>query len=190
MNRKSVLPLLAFSLTAIVVTSAAVNVAAPTNRCVLPKGLFPKLPPGFKDPREELLCNQKKRSITPRSVTKKAPRLSPAPVWIRQLNHEFTTDSWAVAVGPQENIYIAGTTFSSSSIRLDAFFTKYSSQGKLLWTEEFAPIPVIPNTDYATGIAADSRGNAFITGTTYYDSEFSTVSTPYIVKYSPKKKLL
>jgi hypothetical protein len=146
--------------------------------------------PCFKNPRAELFCNQKKRSVAPRAVTKKAPRLSPTPVWIRQWGSEFFTVPGTVAVGPQDNIYIAGNIYSSTSIATDAFFAKYSPQGKLLWIEEFAPI-ASKNDDYASGIAVDSRGSVFITGPTVFESvidPFPRIS--YIVKYSSKKKLL
>jgi hypothetical protein len=163
MNRKAVLPLLALSLTAIVVTSAAVNVAAPTNRCILPKGLFPKLPPGFKDPREQLLCNQKKRSTPPQAVTKKAPRLSSAPIWIRQLGTEELESSYDVAVGPQGNIYITGNTLDQNYVAYEAFVAKYNPQGKLLWKKQLG---TSSDEESSEGIAIDSRGNAFITGWT------------------------
>jgi hypothetical protein len=70
MNRKAVLPLLVFSLSAITVTSAAVNVAAPTNRCILPKGLFPKLPPGFKNQGKRILTGSQNKPASERTLSR------------------------------------------------------------------------------------------------------------------------
>jgi hypothetical protein len=188
MNRKAVLPLLVFSLSAITVTSAAVNVAVPTNRCILPKGLFPKLPPGFKDPRAELFCNQQKRSVAPRGVTKKAPRLSPTPVWIRQLGTEddgISSSAGNIVIGPQDNIYITGSNwpevYDSGS---NALVAKYSPQGKLLWEKQ------VNNDfdDYINDIAVDSRGNIFIIGVSQSPGPSSFGF--FLFKYSSQGQLL
>jgi hypothetical protein len=80
----------------------------------------------------------------------------------------------AVAVDPQDNIYVAGDTASSNFPTLngfqprpaggmDAFVTKFSSAGARLWGTFLGGSA----DDQAKGIAVDAAGNAYITGGTF-----------------------
>lgn len=93
-----------------------------------------------------------------------------------------TTLAAAVAVGPHDNIYVAGesdgASFPTTSGALqvarpypgydkDAFVTAFTPDGKLVYSTFLAGT----GEDYAVGIAVDAAGNAYVTGnTTSYDT--------------------
>ncbi len=81
---------------------------------------------------------------------------------------------YALAVDPFGNAYVTGYASSGFPTTpgvyqtvnqgfVDAFVTKFSSSGTLLWSTLVGGA----NYDYASGIAADSFGNTYITGTAY-----------------------
>ena len=70
-----------------------------------------------------------------------------------------------VTTDHSNNIYIAGYIFgslpgSSSAGLEDIFIAKYDSSGTQSWIEQFGT----STRDYATSIATDSSGNAYIGG--------------------------
>jgi Beta-propeller repeat len=73
----------------------------------------------------------------------------------------------AVAIDPSGNIYITGSTGGSlpgwtSSGGKDIFLAKVDSSGNILFTEQFGTA----QDDVAYGIAIDTSGNIYITGST------------------------
>lgn len=87
--------------------------------------------------------------------------------WIRQLGTSAPDYSLGVATDTQGNVVISGYTFSGSlggqnQGLADAWVAKYNTTGKLLWLRQLGT----PKQDYAYGVATDTNGNVFISGTT------------------------
>ena len=102
----------------------------------------------------------------------------------------------AVAVGPNDNIYVAGLSngdhFPATSGALqvgkpggqDAFVTAFTSDGKLVYSTFLGGT----NEDYAVGIAVDAAGNAYVTGnTTSYDTLADNYNAPTFVLFPTTK---
>jgi uncharacterized repeat protein (TIGR02543 family) len=74
--------------------------------------------------------------------------------WVRSLNSSGSDEyGSAVAVDSNGNVYAVGQTANSGRI-----VAKYDPAGNLLWNR------VSPNTPWATGVAVDKSGNAYVTG--------------------------
>ena len=84
---------------------------------------------------------------------------------------------YSIAVDPVGNAYAAGyasTGFPTTAGvyqpavqgGLDAFVTKFNTSGALVWSTAVGGA----SADYATGVAVDSFGNSYITGTTFSTS--------------------
>ncbi len=65
-----------------------------------------------------------------------------------------------LAIDASGNVYITGETASFGAGYSDAFILKYDSSGNLLWDKTWGS----SGNDYGKGIAIDSLGNTFITG--------------------------
>jgi hypothetical protein len=97
-------------------------------------------------------------------------KLSPSgeTIWSRTFggsNYEYAR---AVAIGPDDTIFVAGMTDSKTvrglSINLleDAFITAYSKDGKRLWTRLLGG----SLSDAATAVAVDQKGYVYVSGYT------------------------
>ena len=98
--------------------------------------------------------------------------------WIRQIGSSELDYSEGVAIDNNGNIYITGdfiddniytaggfTEDSLSSVnqsRVDAWITKYNTDGDLIWTKQIDS----SEWDYSNGVATDDNGNVYITGST------------------------
>lgn len=86
---------------------------------------------------------------------------------------------YAIALDERENAYLTGLTYSTDfplkdpiygySGYGDIFLAKLSSEGKILYSTYFGG----SNNDCAYGVAVDSSGNVYLTGTTY-STDFPT----------------
>jgi len=88
------------------------------------------------------------------------------PIWTRQLGTSASDENYGISVDGLGNVYITGQTDGElGSIHAgsaDAFLTKYSAAGTLLWTQQLGTV----GADYGTGVSADILGNVFISGYT------------------------
>ena len=80
-----------------------------------------------------------------------------------------------IALDSSTNIYITGSTFgdldgNTGAGLLDIFLTKFDSSGNKLFTRQFGT----PFDDVGYGIAVDSSGNVYITGSTFGDLDGNT----------------
>ena len=94
-----------------------------------------------------------------------------------------------VAVDSSGNAYVtgytSGTLDGTSAGYSDIFLVKYNSSGDKQWTRQLGA----NMHDYGYGVAVDSSGNAFVTGTTtgnLVGSSFGGYNTPdtFLVKYN------
>jgi hypothetical protein len=87
-------------------------------------------------------------------------------LWKKQLGTSTFDYSDGVATDSQGNILISGSTYGvlagSNKGENDAWVAKYSPEGTLLWTKQLGT----SDTDSSSGVATDSQGNVFISGTT------------------------
>ncbi len=87
-------------------------------------------------------------------------------LWTRQTGTASSDEGYGVAVDRAGNAYITGYTHGNlggpSAGGNDAFLTKYDALGTRLWARQIGS----PAYDYATGVAVDRTGNAYVTGWT------------------------
>ena len=88
-------------------------------------------------------------------------------LWKRQLGTESTFESASgVATDTAGNVYLTGETNGSldgaNRGDMDAWVAKYDAAGQVLWKRQFGTT----YTDIASGVATDTAGNVYLTGTT------------------------
>lgn len=102
--------------------------------------------------------------------------------WVRRYNgtgndYDITT---GMAVDGSGNVIVTGYSVGSSSAE-DYATVKYDPQGNSLWVNRYNGAS--NSYDIATSIAADSQGNAYVTGYSYGDLTSEDYAT---IKYSPE----
>ena len=126
--------------------------------------------------------------------------IDPDLAWSTYLGGSGEDSANGIALDAAGNIYLAGTTSSSGWISAgldasfnggesDAYVTKLSSAGKPLWSTYLGG----SGADYGNGLALDSAGNIFVTGTTYsagwlkggFDTTLAGPSDAFVAKLSP-----
>lgn len=113
-------------------------------------------------------------------------------VWTRQFGTTGDDISKAIAVNP-EYIYVIGSTtgiFDSQSGKggIDAFLTKFDSEGTQLWIRQFGSA----SNDYAYDVSTDDSG-IYITGYTYGELSGEKKlgdADAFLAKYNPEGDLL
>jgi Beta-propeller repeat/PEP-CTERM motif len=87
-------------------------------------------------------------------------------LWTRQLGTTSTDVSGAVSADKLGNVYISGYTGGNlggtNAGGEDAFLSKYSAEGSLLWTRQFGTT----SEDISTGVSVDGLGNVYLSGYT------------------------
>jgi hypothetical protein len=95
-----------------------------------------------------------------------AQALPPQVEWIRQLGSSKLDNSYGVATDSNGNVYISGDTqgnlAGTNKGANDAWVAKYNSSGKLQWKQQLGTSKI----DYSYGVATDSSGNVYISGST------------------------
>ncbi|HMS33976.1 MAG TPA: SBBP repeat-containing protein [Ignavibacteria bacterium] len=102
--------------------------------------------------------------------------------WVRRYSgtgndYDITT---GIAVDGSGNIIVTGYSVGNSSAE-DYATVKYDPQGNSLWVNRYNGAS--NSYDIATSIAADSQGNAYVTGYSYGDLTSEDYAT---IKYSPE----
>jgi|APTNR8051073442_1049403.scaffolds.fasta_scaffold28279_2 hypothetical protein len=89
--------------------------------------------------------------------------------WKRQLGTVDDEEARGVATDVAGNIYLTGSTSGALGGPIrgfhDAWVAKYDAAGSLKWKRQVGT--ETEDDDYATGVAADSVGNVYLTGLTY-----------------------
>ncbi len=102
--------------------------------------------------------------------------------WAETFNGPSDRNDYAVdvAVGPQQNVYVAGYSHRQST-GSDYLTIAYDSLGATLWTRRyFGPDSASSLDDYAQAIAVDDDGNIYVTGWIRYGTNHDGFGT---VKY-------
>ena len=82
--------------------------------------------------------------------------------WQRTLGGTSSDQNGGVAVDSSGNVYITGYTNSAGQGDADALIVKYNTSGVIQWQRTLGG----SNAEYGYGIAVDSSGNVYISGTT------------------------
>ena len=108
--------------------------------------------------------------------------------WTRQLGSKGEDFSNGVSADGLGNVYISGYTSGSlddsNGVGSDAFVSKYSETGNLLWTRQFGTDAEV----VSYGVSADSLGSVFISGLT--SSDLPRGRDAFVSKYSDTGTLL
>ena len=99
----------------------------------------------------------------------------------RQLARSSNDFAYGVATDISGNVYVTGMTnggldgCKSAGVE-DLFVVKYNASGTKQWTNQLGTW----DTDFANGVATDSSGNVFVTGSTYRNLDGNTLSLIHI----------
>jgi PKD repeat protein len=103
-------------------------------------------------------------------------------LWTTTLRHTYAMGS-ALAVAQDGTAYVVGTVRDNSGTSSnDAFVSSYDAEGNSLWWRRFG---LQYSEDAATGVAVDSAGNVFVTGTTSLNFAGTPSSNAFLVSYGP-----
>jgi len=108
--------------------------------------------------------------------------------WTKQLGTEENDEARGVATDSSGNVYVAGGTYggldgNTNAGNTDLFVVKYNSSGTKQWTRQLGS----SSRDSANGVATDSSGNVYVTGTTYWELDGNTSAGNadlFVVKYN------
>ena len=108
--------------------------------------------------------------------------------WTNQLGSSSRDSANDIATDSSGNIYVTGTTYweldgNTSAGKADLFVVKYNSSGTKQWTNQLGTW----DTDFANGVATDSSGNVYVTGSTYRSLDGNTSAGNadlFVVKYN------
>jgi len=106
--------------------------------------------------------------------------------WTKQLGTSFSDYPEGIATDSSGNVYVTGSTWGaldgSNAGGTDLFVIKYDSAGDRKWTKQLGT----SDHDGAYGIATDSSGNVYVTGSTQGALDNNTSAGHYdlfVVKY-------
>jgi len=108
--------------------------------------------------------------------------------WTKQLGTDRYDEARGVATDSSGNVYVTGYTEggldgNTSLGKADLFVVKYNSSGTKQWANQLGTW----DTDFANGVATDSSGNVYVTGSTYrnFDGNTSAGNADlFVVKYN------
>ena len=108
--------------------------------------------------------------------------------WTKQMGTSSTDLANGVATDPSGNVYVTGGTYggldgNTNAGNSDLFVVKYNSSGTKQWTKQLGTW----DTDFANGVATDSSGNVYVTGSTYRSLDGNTSAGNadlFVVKYN------
>ncbi len=95
--------------------------------------------------------------------------------WTKQLGTDRYDEARGVATDSSGNVYVTGYTEggldgNTSLGKADLFVVKYNSSGTKQWANQLGTW----DTDFANGVATDSSGNVYVTGSTYRSLDGNT----------------
>jgi len=95
--------------------------------------------------------------------------------WTKQLGTDRYDEARGVATDSSGNVYVTGYTEggldgNTNLGKADLFVVKYNSSGTKQWANQLGTW----DTDFANGVATDSSGNVYVTGSTYRSLDGNT----------------
>jgi len=107
--------------------------------------------------------------------------------WTKQNGTDRYDEARGVATDSSGNVYVTGYTEggldgNTSVGKADLFVVKYNSSGTKQWTKQLGTW----DSDFANGVATDSSGNVYVTGSTYRNLDGNTSAGNadlFVVKY-------
>ncbi|MGK7915749.1 MAG: SBBP repeat-containing protein, partial [Prochloraceae cyanobacterium] len=110
-------------------------------------------------------------------------------LWNRQLGTPDLDRFQGLATDLNGDVYLSGSTLrtieGTFTIDSDAWVAKYDSQGNLLWNQQLAS----SGSESPTGVATDSEGNLYISGSTR-GTPGEGGSSAWLIKYDSQGNLL
>ncbi|UOQ73870.1 hypothetical protein [Hymenobacter cellulosilyticus] len=115
------------------------------------------------------------------------------PSWqsVNAISPAYSSDNLVTASDAAGNLYQVGY-ISNSPWGFDAYISKFSSSGTLLWTNKIAST----GDDTASDVVVDAAGNAYVTGSFTKDISLGNnltltagpyqVTKMYLIRYSPQ----
>lgn len=110
-------------------------------------------------------------------------------LWTREFGSTKEDLGRAVAADHLGNVFVVGDTYGDfagphlgSPIIFDSYLTKYDADGNFQWIRPLSTV----NWDFAFSVAADGRGNAYVSGASSGDMGgpyLGGFHDPYILKY-------
>jgi len=108
--------------------------------------------------------------------------------WTKQNGTDRYDEARGVATDSSGNVYVTGYTEggldgNTSAGSSDLFVVKYNSSGTKQWTKQLGTW----DSDFANGVATDSSGNVYVTGSTYRNLDGNTSAGNadlFVVKYN------
>ena len=108
--------------------------------------------------------------------------------WTKQLGTDRYDEARGVATDSSGNVYVTGYTEggldgNTNLGKADLFVVKYNSSGTKQWANQLGTW----DTDFANGVATDSSGNVYVTGSTYRSLDGNTSAGNadlFVVKYN------
>lgn len=103
-------------------------------------------------------------------------------LWIRRFDgtaHNIDSAN-AISVDADRNVFVTGQSFSPAT-DFDNITIKYNKYGKRKWIRRFSGAVLKKKEEFATSIACDKYGNAFVAG--FYDTGTSSKKDSFVIKY-------
>ncbi len=164
---------------------------------------FEAVQPGDAGTYQALVTNINGSALTVPGTLAVTP--PPGFLWAQQGGGTDNDEAKCVAVDAEGNVYVAGyfrgtAGFGTTSLvgagGQDIFLAKYDRLGHLLWVRQAGSVPLYQigsySSDAALGLATDSEGNAYITGSFTGNANFgdnqlskSAGAALFLAKYSP-----
>ncbi len=109
-------------------------------------------------------------------------------LWTKQNGTDRYDEARGVATDSSGNVYVTGYTEggldgNTNAGKADLFVVKYNSSGTKQWANQLGTW----DTDFANGVATDSSGNVYVTGSTYRSLDGNTSAGNadlFVVKYN------
>jgi hypothetical protein len=117
---------------------------------------------------------------------------SGAHLWTRQFGNQLEQVGRGVSVDGSGSVFVAGSTdghlSGASAGSIDVFIAKYDDIGNLQWSRQMGT----PVFDFVSGVAADQRGNVFVSGYTRGDLGGSNSGSTdiFLAKYDSEGLML
>ena len=111
-------------------------------------------------------------------------------LWTRQFGTSGGDYAYGVATDANGHVYVTGYTFGglggANAGNGDAFLRAYDPNGNTLWTRQFGT----SGGDYAYGVATDTNGNVYVTGSTNGVLEGADAGSTFLRAYDPNGDVL